>query len=182
MADLTEGQQNLLTIWGNIQQAVRDADLRARPGGVTQYVWEAFKQSYLARGENPPKATIQDMNRLMASAGRQQRADSVLSNAIQDYLNRGIDRALTSEMFAPDIDSRALNEQPLGPNYRIRFGTQMEVGGEQMDLTYTWSPGISPPTSISDLLGGLTEVGAGNADDYGSEFLGLTYDVSISTV
>lgn len=171
----------LLNLWGHAQNAYRDPELRARPGGVTQFLWETFKQTYLARGQQPPAVTIQDMNRLVSLAGQQWRAERRLNGAINTFRTTGLDQALTAEHFAPDIDSRSPSQQPMGPNYRIRFNATYLVEGVAQELHFTWDPGLAAPVSTADLVGGLEEAGMGFAEDYGHTFVGLGADVSVTT-
>lgn len=171
----------LMSMWGHAQSAYRDPTLRAAPGGVTQYLWEAWKQSYLARGEQPPKVTIQDMNRLVSQAGQQWRSEQRLNASINVFRTTGLDQAITAEHVTPDVDSRSPSQQPLGPNYRIRFDATYLIEGVAQELTFTWEPGIQAPTSVGDLLDGLTEAGEGFAEDYGTDFVGLGGNISITS-
>lgn len=182
MPDLTPGQQALSSLWGALSAAFRDPALRSRPGGLTQYAWEAFRQSYLSRGETPPPATLQDMNGVMSRIGQEYRASVQAASALASWVAGGRDSTITSSMFAPDVDSRALQDQPLGPNYRVRFEVTFNIEGESIPQWLTWSPGLSLPASMSHLEGVLTEAAGSLAQDYGYEFEGLTGNLSITTV
>lgn len=182
MASSPPGQNPLLSAWGSIQQAMRDPELRSRPGGVTQYVWEAWKQSWLGRGLQPPPATIQQMNALMGQAGRQRQAETNLNAAINTFKLSGRDQALTAMHVSPDIDSRSAAFQPMGPNYRVRFSSTFIVEGLAQELHFTWEPGLTLPASVGELLDALTDADTGFGEDYGITFVGLGGSISITTV
>jgi hypothetical protein len=188
MAELSPGAQNLAAIWGSIQAAIRDPQLRAQPGGVTQYVWNAYQQSYLSRGETPPPATIRDMNTLMSAAGRIAAAERNLAPALDTFRQQGIDQVLTGAMFAPDLDARSPAQQPFGPTLRVRYEVQALVDGQPETFFLTHSPGLDTPQTVSELLDQLAESAQTQLEndspfgpDFGVEYQGLGDVVSITS-
>lgn len=179
---LSQGARNIASVWTDIQRAVRDPELRSTPGGITQYVWNAYQQSYLAQGLNPPPATIQDMGQLVSIASAQARAESSLQRSIDTYQRTGLDQALTADHFAPDINARELGSVPGGPDLRVRFAINLVSEGSAVTQWLTWDPGINQPQSVSGLLGGLEDAGRAAAEDYGNEYGGITGDISIATI
>lgn len=173
---------DLSYLWGIASRAVRDPELRARPGGVTQNVWEAYKQTYLDRGEVPPPLSIRDVNPLISTASAQYRAESSLAKSIDTYRRTGFDQAITAAHIAADIDQRGGAGAVSEPFYRVRFTSQLNIDGEPMTRYVTWSPQMNLPSSVSGLLGAINEAAAAAAEDYGEEYGGLGDFVSITAI
>jgi hypothetical protein len=179
----TSASQNPLShLWGSFQAAVNDPDVRAQPGGVQQYVWASVRSDFLSRGENLPPNSFAAVNELLSLAGQQRAANTRLQAAINSYQKTGLDAAIMAEHTAPDIDSRALNEQLLGPAFRIRYEAPFMADGGEIFLPLTWDPGIQIPQSISELMSGLDEAAFTEAGDYGYEYSGGATVVGITTV
>lgn len=173
---------DLTYLWGIVNRAVRDSELRGRAGGVTQNVWESYKQSYLDRGEAPPPLSVRDVNPLISTAAAQYRAEARLSDSIATYRRTGLDQAITAAHIAPDIDQRPGAGAVSPAFYRVRFGSQLDIEGEPITRFVTWSPQMNLPASVSGLLSALNEAAAAAAEDYGEEYVDLTGFVSITAV
>lgn len=161
------------------QAAVNDPSLRAVPGGVTQYAWEAIKQDYLARGEALPPNSFQAVNQLMSLAGQQRRAGEVLSAGLRRAEEYGFDQSVTQAMTAPHLDTRALNEMTLGPQHRVVYLTQDLVEGEPVLSYKTHDFGYNLPQSISQLNRDVEDAAQITAADYGFEWGGVATPVAI---
>jgi hypothetical protein len=175
-------EPNLQLLWGTIQRAVRDPELRARPGGVVQNVWESYKQSYVAAGGIPPPLGIQQVNPLVSLASAQVRAERELAASIATYKATGFDQAITAAHIARDIDWRPGAGEVVPAFYRVRFQSEISVEGESMSRYVTWSPELNLPASVSGLLSVLEESAAAAAEDYGEEWSGLGDFVSITAI
>jgi hypothetical protein len=171
---------DLRTLWGIVNRAVRDPELRARPGGVVQNIWESYKQSYVGTGATPPRLGIQQVNPLVSMAAAQARAELELSRSIQTYNRTGLDQAIIGAHIAPDIDSRARSGGAVADFHRVRFSIGLNVEGERMERIVTWSPELNLPSTVSGLLEALTEAGSAAAEDYGEDFTDLGELVSIT--
>lgn len=179
MSSNVPGRQ-VFSVVGFLEQGVRDPELRARPGGVTQFVWESYKQKYLEAGQEPPPLGVQMVNRLYSVAAEKYRAERELGGAIETFRRTGLDQALTGRMFARDYDTPggALpgSDRPI----RVRFGVQVSYYGETYTRYLTWEPGLEVPQSTSGLLDALADVGASRLEQYGEEFDALSDEVSLS--
>lgn len=171
---MSEGPQpDLSRLWGIVQRAVRDPELRSRPGGVTQNIWSAYQQAYLSAGQAPPRLGLQQVNRLVATASAQARAERALGASLETYQRTGLDQGIVAAHIGPDIDSRTGAAAQAQPLYRIRFETRVMVEGELVSRYLTWTPELALPGSVSGLLAALEEAGAAAGEDYGEEFQGL---------
>lgn len=173
---------DLTFLWGIANRAVRDPELRARPGGVVQNVWEAYKQTYLDRGEVPPPLGIRDVNPLISTASAQYRAETQLANSINTYNRTGLDQAIGANHIAADIDRRAGAGDVSPAFYRVRYSSLINVDGETMTRFRTWSPQMNLPNSVSGLLSALDEAARADAEDYDEEHAGLGGLISITVI
>lgn len=173
---------DLTFLWGIINRAVRDPELTSRPGGVTQNVWESYKQAYASTGEAAPRLGILQVNPLVALAASQYRAEQSLAASVDTYRRTGLDQAITAAHIAADIDRRSGAGNVSPAFYRVRFSSKINVEGESMSRYVTWSPQMAMPTSVSGLLSSLNEAAAAAAEDYGEEFDGLGDFVSITEI
>lgn len=179
MATSPAGRQ-IFAVYGILQRAARDPELRARPGGVVQNAWETYKQQALAAGEQPPPLGLQTFNRLYGVVAGQVRAERALGTALATYRRTGFDQALTYEMWAPDIDARFQIPTQAPAISRIRFGVSVNYYGETYTRFLTWEPGLERPQSVAGLLDALEDVGASRLEKYGEEFDSVTDDISLS--
>ena len=173
---------DLRSLWGIVNRAVRDPELRARPGGVVQNIWESYKQFYVGAGLVPPPLGVQQVNTLYSIAAAQARAELELSRSIQTYNRTGLDQAITGQHIARDIDSRTLGGGAAPAFHRVRFGIQVDAGTGPIDRYVTWSPELNLPGTVSGLLDALTEHGAAAAEDYGEDYIGLGDLFSITEI
>lgn len=173
---------DLTFLWGIVGRAVRDPELRARPGGVVQNVWNAYQQTYASQGLAPPRLTIQQLNPLISTAAKQAQAEINLAQSIATYRATGFDQALTAAHIAPDIDLRSGAGTITPAFYRVRFESVLGQGADQASRYVTWSPELNLPASVSGLLGAITEAGAAAAEDYGEDFAGLGDLISITAI
>lgn len=180
------GEPDLTQLWGIIQRAVRDPELRSRSGGVVQNVWESYKQAYVAAGVQPPRLTVQQVNPLVAIASAQVRAEQRLATTIASVRSGGPEQAITAQHIAPDIDSQRGAGSTLPASYRVRFDVDLNVDGIRMSHTLTWNPEISLPATVSSLLDALDEAARAAVENdspvIGAEYLGLGDYVSITAL
>ena len=175
-------RSDLFQLWGKVNQAIRDPQLRAKAGGVTQFIFESYKQSYAATGQAPPSLSIFDVNPLVSLAASQFRAETQLLGAAGTFQATGLDQAITGSMIANDIDSRGLLGIVAQPSYRVRVGALVTAEGEQIHQFYTFSTGLSAPSSISQLLDQAAQAAQGFASDYGLQFNALSGYMSVTMV
>lgn len=165
--------------FGVFQTAVNDPAVRAQPGGVQSYVWQSLTQEYEARGVAMPAGGFQAVNQLLSLAGQQRQAGLNLAAGQSILAQTSLDQAVTANMIAPHLDTRALNEQVLGPQHRMVYLTQELVEGEPVLSYRTHDFGYDLPQSIS-ALNDLAESAAQiSAADYGYEWGGLATPVAI---
>lgn len=173
---------DLSRLWGIVQRAVRDPELRSQPGGVVQNIWASYQSAYLAAGEAPPTLGVQQVNRLVSTAFAQVRAERELGRSIETFQNTGLDQVITGAHIAPDIDARAGVVGATGATFRVRFEYQINMEGEPMTRYITWTPALALPSSVGDLMDALEEAAMAAAEDYGEDFGGLGGLVSITAV
>jgi hypothetical protein len=173
---------DLTFLWGIVNRAVRDPELRARAGGVVQNVWQSYQQTYLSQGLPAPALGIQTVNRLVSTAAAQARAETNLAASIATYRRTGLDQAITADHIAPDIDRRPGAGETSPFFARVRFSINTGVEGAGLTRNFTWSPELNLPQSVSGLLSALDEAGAAAAEDYGEEYGGLADYVGITAV
>ena len=181
------GGPDLTQLWGIVQRAVRDPELRARGGGsVTQNIWESYKQAYVGAGLTPPKLSVQQLNPLVATASAQVRAEMNLAQTVGVVRGGGPEQAIAARHIAPDIDSQRGAGSTLPASYRVRFDVDLNVDGIRMSHTLTWNPEISLPATVSSLLDRLDEAARAAVENdspvIGAEYLGLGDYVSITAV
>lgn len=173
---------DLSRLWGIVQRAVRDPELRSRPGGVVQNIWASYQQAYLSAGEAPPTLGVQQVNRLVSTAFAQVRAESELARSTATFRSTGMDQAITAAHIAPDIDTRAGVVGSTGATFRVRFQYQVNVEGEALTRYLTWTPALDLPSTVGDLMDALEEAALAAAEDYGEDFGGLGDLASITAV
>ncbi len=178
----TGPRPDLQQLWGIVNRAVRDPELRARPGGVVQNVWESYKQAYVSVGLPPPRVGLQEVNKLVATASAQVRAERSLASSIEITRRTGLAQGITSAHIGPDIDTRAGVAGTAGATFRVRFESRIGVEGTEVKRYLTWTPALSLPTTTTDLLAALDEAAAAAAEDYGEDYAGLGDLVSITAV
>lgn len=165
--------------FGYFQAAVNDPTVRATPGGVQSYVWAAITRDFVSRGEPLPAGAFQAANQLLSLAGQQRRAGEVLSAGLRSQEEGPFDVALTADFAAPHLDTRALNEQVLGPQHRVVYLTQDLVEGEPVLSYKTHDFGYNLPQSIADLNQQIEDAAQITAADYGFEWGGVATPVGI---
>jgi hypothetical protein len=173
---------DLFQLWGIVNRAVRDPELRARPGGVVQNIYAAYQQGYLRAGVEPPRLVPSDVNPLYSRAAAIYRSERELAAAVGIWKTTGLDQALTGDMMARDVDAASLSQTIRGPIPRIRYEVDYLVEGESMRFIHTWHPGLDMPQSVSELLDSLESTGTEEAANYSAEFEGLGDLISITTV
>jgi hypothetical protein len=177
---------DLTYLWGIVNRAVRDPELRSRPGGVTQNIWQSYQQTYLSQGLTPPALSIQTVNSLVQTAAAQARAEAALQEARSIFRRTGFDQAITADQIASDIDRRPGAGETSPAFHRVRFDINVNVGG--LDLTHpmTWSPELNLPATVSGLLDALEEAAQAaieeNSPLAGAEFQSLGDFISITAV
>ena len=165
--------------FGYFQAAVNDPQARARPGGVVQMAWQSVQADYAARGVALPAGAFQAANQLLALAGQERRAQANLSAALTRQEKGPFSVAITAEMAAPHLDTRALNEMPLGPQHRVVYLTQDLVEGESVLSYKTHDYGYNLPQSIAQLQADVEDAAQITAADYGFEWGGVATPVGI---
>jgi hypothetical protein len=176
------GGADLTYLWGIVNRAVRDPELRSRAGGVVQNIWESYKQTYTSAGLTAPTLGIMQVNALVATAAAQARAEIELGRSIATYKTTGLDQAIMAAHIAPDIDLRPGAGTIHAPHYRVRIEARVGVEGETMSRYLTWSPELDLPASVGSLLTAAEEAAMGAAEDYGEDFVGLGDLISITAV
>ena len=179
--DLSEARSLLGGHWSSFVGAVFDPAVRSVPGGVQQYVWQSLSNFYLSRGESLPGGSFQAVNRLLSVAGEQRQAQLSLSRALASFEQTGRDSVLLANHIAPGIDTRALNQMPLGPQFRVTYLTQELIEGESVISYRTWDAGFGLPNSVSGLVDTINEVAPFEASDYGYEWAGVATPVAITS-
>jgi hypothetical protein len=164
---------------GTFQRAVSDPVLRAQPGGIQAYVWADLRNEYLSRGEPLPAGAFQAVNQLLGWAGQQRRASLNLAEAMSLSERSGLEQAITADMTAPHLDTRALNEMITGPQHRVVYLTQELVEGEPVLSYRTHDLGFDLPQSLSGLQDQVDESAQISAADYGFEWGGVATPVAI---
>lgn len=165
--------------FGTFQTAVNDPRIRAIPGGVQQYVWADLREEYTARGLALPPGAFQHVNQLLSLAGQQRRAQGELSAGLRRQEEGPFNVTVTAQMTAPHLDTRALNEMPLGPQHRVVYLTQDLVEGEPVLSYKTHDFGYDLPQSIADLSAQVEDAAQITAADYGFEWGGVATPVGI---
>jgi hypothetical protein len=165
--------------FGLFQTALNDPQVRSQPGGVQMYVWQGLQNDYLSRGEALPAGAFQAVNQMLSLAGQHRRAASLLSSALAGSEQTGFDRSILAEMSAPSLDSRAINDMPLGPQFRAVYLTQDIVEGEPVLSYKTHDLGYNLPQSVSALTATVEEAAQITAADYGFEWGGVATPVAI---
>jgi hypothetical protein len=167
--------------WPQAVAAWNDPELAKGGGSKVQFVWESIKQDYADRGETLPSGSFQQVNTLLSASARVNRAMLQLGKDTLASTRAGIDRAISGDHIAPDIDARDPGAMPFGPNYRVRFRADLSAGGISMTQWFTWSPGANLPGTVQGLQDSLDIVGRGFAEDYGIDELSLTGDAVITS-
>lgn len=173
---------DLLQLWGIVSRATHDPELRSRPGAVTQNIFNAYQQSYLEAGQQPPALSIFEVNQLRSLASRQYLAERNLAGAIDVYQRTGFDQAIDSTMLAPDIDTGPGAGYAYPGQTRIRFQITTEVDGVPVTRWVTYMPGIEGPSSVASMMDMLDVAGEGFAEDYGEVYSGLGDQFSVTYV
>lgn len=158
-----------------------DPAVRSTPGGFTMAAWQAYYDAVQHNITPPPAISLQVMNHYVSAIARVANASISFGNAAHAVERSGIDRALDARMLAPDIDTRSLDQQPLGANVRIRFQADVTIGGLAMEQWFTWEAGIAPPQTVRGILDALDSAGEAFGQQYGMEFEGLGAQVYITT-
>jgi len=170
--------------WGSATAAWNDPELAKGGGSKVQFVWQSIQQDYLSRGESLPPGSFQQVNTLLSASARVNRAMLQLGKETLAVNRTGIDRAITADHIAPDIDSRPADQLPAGPNYRVKFRADMTAGGLAFTQWLTWSPGANLPATIQALQQSLDIVAQGFTEPNASfpvDELSLTGDVVITS-
>lgn len=171
MANIS-GRGDFLTLWGVARGAVELPELRGNRNRATQYIHNAYRQSYLQRDLEPPPLSIQDVNQVISLAFDQRQARQELDRARRQLSQTGIDTALTPAMRAPDIDAKpgAQNIRPAKLRIRIGFTTTEETLPTQWVTRELELGEVSQVSELEDLA---EEYAASRAADYGLDFDGL---------
>jgi hypothetical protein len=170
--------------WGSAVAAWNDPELAKGGGSKVQFIWQSIQQDALARGETLPSGGFQQVNALLSASARVNRAQLQLGQDTVRVNRSGVDQAITAAHIAPDIDSRALDAMPAGPNYRVKFRVDATAGGIPMTPWLTWSPGANLPATINGLFDSLDIVAQGFTEPNASfpvDELSLTGDVVITS-
>lgn len=166
--------------WQQTVGAFSDPALRSTPGGFTQYAWASYQQAYLAQGLEPPPLSFQQMNQFISATARVANTNIAFGDAARRVQLSGVDRAITERMVAPDVDARSPSAQPLGPNTRVRFTIDVNVGGMALSQWVTYEAGLAPPQTVQSMLDTLDAAGSVAADKYNMEYDGLGGQVFIT--
>ena len=158
-----------------------DPAVRATPGGFQMAVWAAYNEAVQTYPIPPPRIDLQTMNHYVSAIAGIANGSINFGNDGRRVQQTGIDRALEAKHLAPDIDSRPLDQQPLGPNYRIRFQADITIGGLPVEQWFTWEAGIAPPQTVRGVLDALDSAGEAFSQKYGMEYDGLGAQVYITT-
>lgn len=177
--DLGQARGLLGQHWTAFVGAVYDPTVRATPGGIQSYVWQSIQNDYISRGESLPAGSFQAVNTLLRAAGEQYRAASNLSSALSSLEVNNQDVALTSAHWSNAVDARPLDQQPLGPQFRVTYMTQNIIDGEAVMAHQTWVAGYSLPESVSGLQSAIETAAQLEAADYGNEWGGVAVPVGI---
>lgn len=165
--------------FGTFQTAVNTSLRELGVPSVQSYVWNDIRQYYAERGEPLPPGAFQAVNQLLSLAGQQKRAQVNLAAGLSRQEQGPFNVGITQEMTAPHLDTRALNEMPLGPQHRVVYITQDLVEGEPV-LTYkTHDYGYNLPQSIAQLNADVEDAAQITAADYGFEWGGVATPVGI---
>lgn len=170
--------------WGLAVGAWADPALPPGGGSKVQFIWQSIQQDALARGETLPFGSFQQVNALLSGSARVNRALLQLGKDTLAVNRTGIDRALTADHIAPDINTRSLDQQPAGPNFTVRFRADLTVGGLGFTQWLTWKPGANLPATIMGLQQSLDVVAQGFTEPNASfpvDELNLTGDVVITS-
>lgn len=167
--------------WSTAVAAWNDPELAKGGGPRVQYIWNSISQDYLARGETMPPGSFGYVNALISASAAVARAQNALAADWSAVQRSGFDRAINASHIARDIDSRELNQQPAGPNFRVRFRADVQAGGVGMTQWFTWQPGANLPATVGQLMNSLDIVGRGFAEDYQIEDVSLTGDAVITS-
>jgi hypothetical protein len=170
--------------WGSAVAAWNDPALPVGGGSKVQFVWQSIQQDYLSRGETLPPGSFQQVNTLLSASARVNRAMLQLGKDTLAVNRTGIDRAVTADHIAPDINTRPPDQLPAGPNYNVRFRADLTVGGMGFTQWLTWKPGANLPATIQGLQESLGIVAQGFTEPNASfpvDELSLTGDVVITS-
>lgn len=167
--------------FGIFQAAVGDPAVRAQPGGIQQYVWQGLTNEFASRGESLPQGAFQHVNQLLSLAGQQRRAAQALAESFTVREQSGFEQALSANHLAPAIDTRALNEQVLGPQARVIYRASLLVEGEPVLQYYTHDFGYDLPQSLGNLQAQVEMAAQLVAADYEYEWGGEATPVSLQT-
>lgn len=171
MAGLS-ARPDFLRLWGIARTAVEQPELRGNRNLATQYIHNAYRDSYLERGEVPPPLSIQHVNELIALAFDQRAAKRELGTALDRLRREGVDTVLTPAMRAPDVDAEAGAGfvRPERLRIRIGFATTEETLPTQWVTRELDLGEVSSVAEVQDLA---EEYAASRAADYGLDFDGL---------
>lgn len=177
--DLASARDLLGQHWSAFVAAVYDPTVRAQPGGIQSYVWQSLNNFYLSRGESLPSGSFQAVNSLLSLAAGQRQAGLNLADALHSMEGTGIDQAITGNLIAPSIDSRPLDQQPLGAQHRLIFQAGFIVDGQPIFGNYTLDLGYDLPATLGGLNQAALDAATSQGLDYGWEFDGSAVPVSI---
>jgi hypothetical protein len=179
--DLKQARTLLGGQWPAIVGAVYDPVVRSTPGGVQQYVWASLRQEYLSKGEPLPVGSFAAINRLLSLAGQQRAAGLALSSALAQSERTGLGVAISSVHIAPSINAAEIQNQPLGPQYKVVYETQHIIEGEAQLTLQTHDLGYELPQSLADLQEQVEIAAQIEAADYGYEWGGVATPISIQS-
>jgi len=167
--------------FGYFQAAVNDPAVRAQPGGVQSYVWQALTQHYESRGEPMPAGGLAAVNQRLSLAGQQRQASERLSGALATAERTGLAQALTGSMIASHLDARPLSDQALSLQHRVTYMSQEIVDGEPVLSYRTHDFGFDLPQSTDSLQELIDQAAQLEAADYGYEWGGVAAPVMITS-
>lgn len=180
MADFPS-RPDFFPLWGVVQAALNDPEVRARPGGVQQAIWQAYHENISQLPGEHPMLTIFQVNKLVSAAANIRGARGQLAGALARSASTGFPEALTGRMMAPDIDRGPGVGFTRSELMRARFTVNAVVGGIPSTMYLTYEPGTAPPEDTAALLADLEDVARSKAEEYGWEFAGLGDLVEITT-
>ena len=164
---------------GYIQAAVHDPELGHSLSAVTQNVYQAYNQRYLALGEQPPTIAFGSLNQEIGIAFAQLRAQREVSAAQAERQRTGNDIAVTRAMLAPSFRAQ-LGAQP-GPDSRLQVRYSYLAGDPSLPVEKfrTYIPELLGPATLAELEDLVEQDAIANSEDYGEFYLERTGYLSI---
>lgn len=172
---------NFAKTFGFLVGHYSDPAVRATPGGFQMAVWQTYYDAVQSWAVPPPTISLQTMGHYVSAAAAVARSSMTLQNAIRQVGLTGIDQAITANMVAADIDARSVDQQPLGPNLRVRFQADITLGGIPTSQWFTWESGLQGPQTVQQLLDAIDAAGQAFGQQYNVTYEGLGAAVQITT-